>query len=163
MEGLVPVLCALLMSAEFAGGKKEPGRGGRGRRGARRPREQPSPPPPPGCPAGVNLSCYQCFKAASQALCTPTVCDPSDRVCVSNTVVLLRKSKGTLSLSKRCAPRCPNTNMNYEWTLGPRILGRIIRRCCSGNLCNRAPTIQQGPWALGRGFLLAAGLLWVLL
>ncbi|XP_008708278.2 lymphocyte antigen 6L isoform X4 [Ursus maritimus] len=136
MEGLVPVLCALLMSAEFAGGKKEP---------------------------GVNLSCYQCFKAASQALCTPTVCDPSDRVCVSNTVVLLRKSKATLSLSKRCAPRCPNTNMNYEWTLGPRILGRIIRRCCSGNLCNRAPTIQQGPWALGRGFLLAAGLLWVLL
>ncbi|XP_045633217.1 lymphocyte antigen 6L isoform X1 [Ursus americanus] len=92
MEGLVPVLCALLMSAEFAGGKKEPGRGGRGRRGARRPREQPSPPPPPGCPAGVNLSCYQCFKAASQALCTPTVCDPSDRVCVSNTVVLLRKA-----------------------------------------------------------------------
>ncbi|XP_040481749.1 lymphocyte antigen 6L isoform X3 [Ursus maritimus] len=65
MEGLVPVLCALLMSAEFAGGKKEP---------------------------GVNLSCYQCFKAASQALCTPTVCDPSDRVCVSNTVVLLRKA-----------------------------------------------------------------------
>lgn len=94
MEGLVPVLCALLMSAEFAGGKKEPGRGGRGRRGARRPREQPSPPPPPGCPAGVNLSCYQCFKAASQALCTPTVCDPSDRVCVSNTVVLLRSESG---------------------------------------------------------------------
>ncbi|XP_034519392.1 lymphocyte antigen 6L isoform X2 [Ailuropoda melanoleuca] len=136
MEGLVPVLCALLVSAEFAGSKKEP---------------------------GVNLSCYQCFKAASHALCTPTVCDPSDRVCVSNAVVFLRKSKVILSLSKRCAPRCPNTNMNYEWTLGPRILGRISRRCCSGNLCNRAPTIQQDPWALRRGFLLAAGLLWVLL
>lgn len=90
MEGLVPVLCALLVSAEFAGSKKEPGRGGRGRRGALRPRGQPSPPRPPGCPAGVNLSCYQCFKAASHALCTPTVCDPSDRVCVSNAVVFLR-------------------------------------------------------------------------
>lgn len=38
MEGLVPVLWALLVSAEFAGSKKEPGRGGRGGRGARRAR-----------------------------------------------------------------------------------------------------------------------------
>ncbi|XP_032272004.1 lymphocyte antigen 6L [Phoca vitulina] len=136
MEGLVPVLWALLVSAEFAGSKKEP---------------------------GVNLSCYQCFKETSQALCTPTVCYPTDQVCVSNAVVFLSKSKVTLSLSKRCAPRCPNTNMKYEWTLGPRILGRIIRQCCSGYLCNRAPTIREGPWALRRGVLLGAGLLWVLL
>ncbi|XP_047584790.1 lymphocyte antigen 6L [Lutra lutra] len=139
MGGLLPVLWALLVSAGLAGNKEEP---------------------------GVNLSCYQCFKVTRQAQCRPTTCHPTDQVCLSNAVVFLSsksKSKVTLSVSKRCAPRCANTNTNYEWTVGPRILGRIIRRCCSGNLCNRAPAIQEGRWALLRGVLLGAGLLCVLL
>uniref|UniRef100_A0A8C7ATJ7 Lymphocyte antigen 6 family member L n=1 Tax=Neovison vison TaxID=452646 RepID=A0A8C7ATJ7_NEOVI len=136
MEGLLPALWALLASAGLAGSKEEP---------------------------GGNLSCYQCFKVADLAQCRPTACRPTDQVCLSNAVVFLSKSKMTLSVSKGCAPRCPNANMNYEWTVGPRILGRIVRRCCSGNLCNRAPAIQEGPWALLRGVLLGAGVLWVLL
>lgn len=42
----------------------------------------------------MNLSCYQCFKETSQALCTPTVCYPTDQVCVSNAVVFLSSKSG---------------------------------------------------------------------
>ncbi|EPY89773.1 hypothetical protein CB1_000076006 [Camelus ferus] len=61
-------------------------------------------------------------------------------------------------LSKRCAPRCPNTNMKFEWLSGPGLLGQIIRQCCLGSLCNGAPTPQESPWALPRGLLLQMGL-----
>ncbi|XP_061027906.1 lymphocyte antigen 6L [Eubalaena glacialis] len=137
------VLWALLASLGCAGGATEP---------------------------GENLSCYQCFKATSREFCAPAACASTDRVCVSHAVIItLRESLARLRVgilpSKRCAPRCPNANMKSEWSSGPGVLGKIIRQCCSRSLCNRAPTPQEGPWALPRGFLLQAGLglLWVLL
>ncbi|KAF4022177.1 hypothetical protein G4228_014373 [Cervus hanglu yarkandensis] len=68
-------------------------------------------------------------------------------------------------LSKRCAPRCPNTNMEFKWLSDSRELSKIVRQCCSRSLCNGAPAPQEGPWALSRGLLLQVGLslLWVLL
>ncbi|XP_032323768.1 lymphocyte antigen 6L [Camelus ferus] len=157
MGALVLVLWALLMSAECAGSPTGP---------------------------GENLSCYQCFKVPSQAFCTPTACASTDRVCVSNAVIFTlseslaapnmiqttdratqkqaaqhREGLGVkILLSKRCAPRCPNTNMKFEWLSGPGLLGQIIRQCCLGSLCNGAPTPQESPWALPRGLLLQMGL-----
>ncbi|XP_058421024.1 lymphocyte antigen 6L [Diceros bicornis minor] len=137
MEGLVLGLWALLVSAEFGGGATEP---------------------------GVNLSCYQCFKVSSQALCKPAACYSTDRVCVSNAAIVTIGEVRFL-LSKRCAPRCPNANVKYEWLSGSGVLNSLIRQCCSGNLCNRAPAARGSPWALQRGFLLRVGLslLWALL
>ena len=68
-------------------------------------------------------------------------------------------------LSKRCAPRCPNTNMEFEWLSDSGVLSKIVRHCCSRSLCNRAPALQEGPRALPRGLLRRVGLslLWVLL
>ncbi|XP_025778837.1 lymphocyte antigen 6L isoform X2 [Herpailurus yagouaroundi] len=136
MGGLGPVLWALLVCVEFAGGgKKQP---------------------------GLNLSCYQCFKVTREELCAPTQCYPTDRVCVSSAVVLTKRSRVMVQLSKRCAPRCPNTNMKYEWMLGSMVFGKIVRQCCSGYLCNGASATRS---ALRGGFLLGAalGLLWALL
>uniref|UniRef100_A0A8C0S9E2 UPAR/Ly6 domain-containing protein n=1 Tax=Canis lupus familiaris TaxID=9615 RepID=A0A8C0S9E2_CANLF len=135
MRTRAAVLWALLLSAGLGGGEQ---------------------------PRSGNLSCYQCFKVSGPARCAPAACHPADRVCVSHAVILRSQTKVTTMLSKRCAPRCPNTNMKYDWILGPRILGSIIRQCCSGCLCNRAPATLEGPWALPRGFLLGVGL-WVLL
>ncbi|XP_031295607.1 lymphocyte antigen 6L [Camelus dromedarius] len=131
MGALVLVLWALLMSAECAGSPTGP---------------------------GENLSCYQCFKVPSQAFCTPTACASTDRVCVSNAVIFTLRLGVKILLSKRCAPRCPNTNMKFEWLSGPGLLGQIIRQCCLGSLCNGAPTPQESPWALPRGLLLQMGL-----
>ncbi|XP_039109993.1 lymphocyte antigen 6L [Hyaena hyaena] len=132
MESLLPVLWALLVCAGLAGGKKEP---------------------------GLNLSCYQCFKVARLELCPPAQCNPTDRVCVSNTVVLAGRSKVVVTLSKRCAPRCPNTNTRYEWTSWPVASGRIVRQCCSGSLCNGG----AAPRSALLGALLLLRLLWALL
>ena len=68
-------------------------------------------------------------------------------------------------LSKRCAPRCPNTNIELKWPSNSGVPSKIVRHCCSGSLCNRAPAPQEGPRALSRGLLLRVGLslLWVLL
>ncbi|XP_042109918.1 lymphocyte antigen 6L isoform X1 [Ovis aries] len=68
-------------------------------------------------------------------------------------------------LSKRCAPRCPSTNMEFEWRSDSGVLSKIVRHCCSRSLCNRAPVLQEGPRALPWGLLLQVGLslLWVLL
>ncbi|XP_074172405.1 lymphocyte antigen 6L [Rhinolophus sinicus] len=138
MEALVLVLWALLVSAEFAGGTTQP---------------------------SVNLSCYQCFKVTKEAMCKPAECSPTDRVCVSNALFVYSKSKVKMLLSKRCAPRCPNTNMKYEWSSGSEAFNRIIRQCCVPSLCNRAPATWEGPWAQRRQLLLplAIGLLWTLL
>lgn len=116
MEALVLVLWALLVSAEFAGGAKQPGKGRAGRasgRGGHRgsglgveghfrgslrvvcyarlasaldagARAQSCSIGLPGCPTGVNLSCYQCFKVTKESMCVPAECSPADRVCVSN-------------------------------------------------------------------------------
>nr|XP_019567849.1 PREDICTED: lymphocyte antigen 6L isoform X2 [Rhinolophus sinicus] len=75
------------------------------------------------------------------------------------------ESKVKMLLSKRCAPRCPNTNMKYEWSSGSEAFNRIIRQCCVPSLCNRAPATWEGPWAQRRQLLLplAIGLLWTLL
>ncbi|XP_029779300.1 lymphocyte antigen 6L isoform X2 [Suricata suricatta] len=135
MEGLAPVLWALLVCAGSACDTEEP---------------------------GLNLSCYQCFKVSSQELCTPVQCHPTDRVCVSSTVVLMGRSRVIVKFSKRCAPRCPNTNMEYEWPPGPAGPGKIIRQCCSGYLCNgTSPTSAALPGALLLGAALR--LLWALL
>ena len=61
-------------------------------------------------------------------------------------------------VSKRCAPRCPNTNMEFKWLSDSRELRKIVRQCCSRSLCNGAAALQEGPWALSPGLLLQAGL-----
>ncbi|XP_030777021.1 lymphocyte antigen 6L [Rhinopithecus roxellana] len=131
MEGLVLALCALPLAAASAGCATTPAR---------------------------NLSCYQCFKVSSWRQCPPTSCSPLDQVCISNEVVISFKWSVHTLLSKRCAPRCPNTNMKFEWSPAPSVQGVITRRCCSGALCNRAPTPQEGRWALQGGLLLQVGL-----
>ncbi|XP_032113238.1 lymphocyte antigen 6L [Sapajus apella] len=139
MEGFVPALWALLLAAASAGCATTP--------------------------AG-NLSCYQCFKVSSGKECPPTPCRPLDQVCVSNEVAFSLKSSVEVLLSKRCAPRCPNTNMEFEWSPVPGVQAVITRRCCSMALCNRAPTPQEGQrWPLCGGLLLQVGLglLWALL
>ncbi|XP_067568819.1 lymphocyte antigen 6L [Globicephala melas] len=114
---------------------------------------------------GENLSCYQCFKATSWEFCKPAACASADRVCVSHTVIITLRSRLRISLSRRCAPRCPNTNMKSEWSSGPGVHGKITRHCCSRSLCNRAPPPREAPGALPRALLLQVGLglLWVLL
>uniref|UniRef100_F7FV44 Lymphocyte antigen 6 family member L n=2 Tax=Callithrix jacchus TaxID=9483 RepID=F7FV44_CALJA len=139
MEGFLPALWALLLAAASAGCATTP--------------------------AG-NLSCYQCFKVSSGKECPPTRCRPLDQVCVSNKVAFSLESSVEVLLSKRCAPRCPNTNMEFEWSLVPGVQAVITRRCCSRALCNSAPTPQEGQhWALCGGLLLQVGLglLWALL
>ncbi|KAM5211527.1 lymphocyte antigen 6L isoform 2-T4 [Hipposideros larvatus] len=139
MEALVLlVLWALLVSAKFAGDTTQP---------------------------SVNLSCYRCFKVTKETLCTPTECSPTDRVCVSHALFMHSKSRMMMLVSKRCAPRCPNTNMKHEWSVGHQVFNRIIRQCCSRSLCNRAPATLEGPWAQRPGLLLplGLGLLWALL
>ncbi|XP_062935363.1 lymphocyte antigen 6L [Cynocephalus volans] len=136
--GLALVLGAVLGSAQLVGGTTAP---------------------------AANLSCYQCFKAGSPRLCAPGPCRPADRVCVSSQVLVTLREVSKLLVSKRCAPRCPNTNGMFEWSLAPGLQGIITRRCCSRNLCNRAPSAQAGLWALRGGLLLqvGVGLLWTLL
>ncbi|XP_046498448.1 lymphocyte antigen 6L [Equus quagga] len=159
MEGLVLGLWALLLSAEFGGGAAKPGAPrARVRCAARSTQAR-------GCPTGLKLSCYQCFKVSSPVSCEPTVCNSTDRVCVSNEVFVNLDSVKGFFLSKHCAPRCPNTNMMFKWVLNPGVVNSITRKCCSRNLCNRALASQGRPWALQMGFLLQVGLslLWALL
>uniref|UniRef100_A0A2K6TVK7 Lymphocyte antigen 6 family member L n=1 Tax=Saimiri boliviensis boliviensis TaxID=39432 RepID=A0A2K6TVK7_SAIBB len=90
--------------------------------------------------------------AAASAGCAPTPGTPESGV--------------EVLLSKRCAPRCPNTNMEFEWSPIPGVQAVITRRCCSRALCNSAPTPQEGQrWVLCGGLLLQVGLglLWALL
>lgn len=72
-----------------------------------------------------------------------------------------------MMFSRRCAPRCPNTNMRYHWLLKTKVPGRITRRCCDRSLCNSAPASPGGPQAVQGGLLLllllGVGLLWALL
>ncbi|PNJ04271.1 LY6L isoform 1 [Pongo abelii] len=131
MERLVLTLCTLPLAAASAGCATTPAR---------------------------NLSCYQCFKVSSWKECLPTRCSPLDQVCISNEVVVSFKWSVRVLLSKRCAPRCPNDNMKFEWSPAPAMRGMITRRCCSRVLCNRALTPQEGSWALRGGLLLQVGL-----
>ncbi|KAM7074977.1 lymphocyte antigen 6L [Molossus nigricans] len=101
-----------------------------------------------GCPTGVNLTCFRCFKVTKAELCTPTVCSSGDQVCVSHTVMFLLGSGVDVLLSKRCAPWCPNTNMIHEWPSRHKVLRRIVRQCCARSLCNAAPPTLGVPWAL---------------
>ncbi|XP_039702154.1 lymphocyte antigen 6L isoform X2 [Pteropus medius] len=139
MGGLALVLGALLASAELAGGAKQ----------------QPD----------VNLSCYRCFKVTSEELCRPTQCSTTDRVCVSHEVLVFLKSGVQMMFSRRCAPRCPNTNMQHQWLLTSKVRSRITRQCCAHSLCNSAPATLESPQALRGGLLLPLGIgfLWVLL
>lgn len=67
-------------------------------------------------------------------------------------------------LSKRCAPRCPNTNMAYEWLSEPWLVRRIQRQCCNVSFCNAAPPTPRRPWARPDPLLLLLlGLLLLLL
>ncbi|XP_017913599.1 PREDICTED: lymphocyte antigen 6H [Capra hircus] len=127
MGALVLALWALLVSLDPAGRAREPGK---------------------------NLSCYQCFKVRSPEFCLPAVCSSTDRVCVSHVLIITLRLPVKTLLSKRCAPRCPNTNMEFEWLSDSGVLSKIVRHCCSRSLCNRAPALQEGPRALPRGLLL---------
>ncbi|XP_036089012.1 lymphocyte antigen 6L isoform X2 [Rousettus aegyptiacus] len=112
----------------------------------------------------LNLSCYRCFKVTDKELCRPTQCSPTDRVCVSHTLLIFLQPRVQM-FSKRCAPRCPNTNMQYRWLLENKVESRISRRCCAHSLCNSAPASPEGPRALQGGLLLPLGIgvLWALL
>ncbi|XP_070238946.1 lymphocyte antigen 6L [Bos mutus] len=138
MGALVLALWALLVSLNPAGGAREPGK---------------------------NLSCYQCFKVRSPEFCLPAMCSSTDQVCVSHTLIITLRLQVKTLLSKRCAPRCPNTNIEFKWPSNSGVPSKIVRHCCSKSLCNRAPARQEGPRALSRGLLLrvSLGLLWVLL
>lgn len=60
----------------------------------------------PGCPTGVNLSCYQCFKVTKEAMCKPAECSPTDRVCVSNALfVYSSESVGVRGRTRRSLSR----------------------------------------------------------
>ncbi|XP_058524859.1 lymphocyte antigen 6L [Ochotona princeps] len=117
MEGLVLVLWTSLLLAEETSCLKAPAQ---------------------------NLSCFQCFKVSNPRRCLPTPCAATDHVCVSHQVLILAGQRMMVSLSKRCARRCPNTNHVFQWSPGPEIQGRISRHCCSGYLCNQAPPTGQG-------------------
>ncbi|XP_020026007.1 lymphocyte antigen 6L [Castor canadensis] len=105
-----------------------------------------------------NLSCFYCFKVKRATQCLPIACHASERVCISHEVVLYAKPKVKVLISKKCATRCPNSNSLFEWSPVFRMKGKIIRQCCSRNLCNMAPTSQEGLWALPGGLLLPVGL-----
>ncbi|XP_036193453.1 lymphocyte antigen 6L [Myotis myotis] len=107
---------------------------------------------------GRNLTCFRCFKVTEMELCQPTACAPTDRVCVGHTVMVQYKSKVGVLLSKRCAPRCPNTNMAYAWLSEPWFFRRITRQCCNVSFCNGAPPAPGRPWARPGGLLLPLGL-----
>ncbi|XP_066235786.1 lymphocyte antigen 6L isoform X2 [Saccopteryx leptura] len=156
MEGLVLVVWALLVDGGAVRLQRGPGAV---------PQELGGTPAPP----GGNLTCYKCFKVPSEDLCVPTVCSSTDRVCVSHAVIISFKLMVKVLLSRRCAPRCPNTNTMYEWQWatrrGTKVLTRIVRGCCSRSLCNAAPPAPERPGALPGGLLcpLGLGLLRVLL
>ncbi|XP_051686986.1 lymphocyte antigen 6L [Oryctolagus cuniculus] len=105
-----------------------------------------------------NLSCFQCFKVSVPGHCLPTPCAAADRVCVSHEVFFQAESRVSVTLSKRCAPRCPSSSRVFVWSLGPQVQGRISRHCCSKNLCNRAPAAGQGLGAQPGVLLLRVGL-----
>ncbi|XP_027804160.3 lymphocyte antigen 6L [Marmota flaviventris] len=167
MGRLVLVLWAALVSTELARADVWPSKG-RGARSAHSSALERTT---------QNLSCFQCFKVNSWSLCKPTVCPATAQVCVSNEVFLLRsesvqlprlgphppptRSRIRILISKRCAVRCPNSNSEFEWSSSPELRGRIVRRCCSGQLCNSAPAVLEIPWALFRWLLLQVALAWV--
>uniref|UniRef100_A0ABI0P4U6 Lymphocyte antigen 6 family member L n=1 Tax=Bos taurus TaxID=9913 RepID=A0ABI0P4U6_BOVIN len=178
MGALVLALWALLVSLDPAGGAREPGEdgplgcGGSWGRWAHPAATalswvgaQRTPPRGRCCPTGKNLSCYQCFKVRSPEFCLPAMCSSTDQVCVSHTLIITLRLQVKTLLSKRCAPRCPNTNIEFKWPSNSGVPSKIVRHCCSKSLCNRAPAPQEGPRALSRGLLLrvSLGLLWVLL
>lgn len=68
------------------------------------------------------------------------------------------ESKVEFLLSKRCAPRCPNTNMAYAWLSEPWLFRRIARQCCNVSFCNAAPPAPGRPWARPGRLLLPLGL-----
>ncbi|XP_052016206.1 lymphocyte antigen 6L [Apodemus sylvaticus] len=104
-----------------------------------------------------NLSCFQCFKVRWPTQCQPVECQASERVCVSNEVLLYTSTKSRAQISKRCAVTCPNSNSIFEWTLN-KMQARITRRCCSGDRCNRAPESWEGFGALLGRLLVPMGL-----
>ena len=100
MGALVLALWALLASLEPAGGVREPGKDGPvgcggSWGGGHTPRATAlswagaqRAPPRRCCPAGKNLSCYQCFKVRSPEFCLPTACPSTDQVCVSHKLII---------------------------------------------------------------------------
>ncbi|XP_047386146.1 lymphocyte antigen 6L [Sciurus carolinensis] len=155
MGRLVLALWATLMSADLAGVPTIPGQGAETATGAT---SAPSAHSSALLPTTQNLSCFQCFKVNSWSLCKPAVCPATAQVCVSNEVLILRRSKVRILISKRCAVSCPNSNNEFKWSSGPGLRGSVIRRCCSGPLCNTAPAALETLWALSRQLLLQVGL-----
>ncbi|KAM5315104.1 lymphocyte antigen 6L [Glossophaga mutica] len=145
MEGTLLVLWALLAGWDDGLLRRSPRAAPRGFAGGTR---QP----------GTNLTCYRCFKVASEALCAPTACSPADRVCISHSVTFFLRSRVKVSLSKRCAPQCPNSNTVHEWPSEAQASGRILRQCCNRSLCNKAPPDPGRPWAPQGALLLPLGL-----
>ncbi|XP_054564709.1 lymphocyte antigen 6L [Eptesicus fuscus] len=97
-------------------------------------------------------------QAPAKELCRPAGCARADRVCVGHTVTFYSKSKVGVMLSKRCAPRCPNSNMAYEWLSEPWLFRRVQRQCCNVSFCNAAPPAPGRPGARPGALLLPLGL-----
>ncbi|EGW11713.1 lymphocyte antigen 6L [Cricetulus griseus] len=105
-----------------------------------------------------NLSCFQCFKVQQPNQCRPIKCQPDEKFCQSNEVLVYSSSVSRAQISKHCTVHCPNSNSQFEWPLTEGIQGKITRRCCSMPLCNRAPDIQKRFRALPERILLPMGL-----
>ncbi|XP_012371855.2 lymphocyte antigen 6L [Octodon degus] len=112
-----------------------------------------------------NLSCFQCFKVSSMSQCLPAVCRPTEKVCVSHKLVFSTNVRKKAQISKRCAPRCPSNSSSYEWMLTTGVQAKIVRGCCSKNLCNKAASRQEELWVSLAELLPLVGLsfLWTLL
>ncbi|XP_053516860.1 lymphocyte antigen 6L isoform X9 [Artibeus jamaicensis] len=103
MEGTLLALWALLVGWDAGLLRRGPGAAPQGFVGST---SQP----------GRNLTCYRCFKVASAALCAPTACSPSDRVCVSHAVSFFLRSvswaEAAVSLS------CPESRQARGLSVG---------------------------------------------
>ncbi|XP_042636840.1 lymphocyte antigen 6L-like [Orycteropus afer afer] len=107
----------------------------------------------------VHLICYECFRVGSHADCDAHYCSSNDTVCISHEAVMTSKQQTITKISKRCAPRCPNTNSQQEFFPQKEVHVKLTRQCCARNFCNRAPPTHQGPWTLPGALLLLRALL----
>ncbi|XP_053516852.1 lymphocyte antigen 6L isoform X2 [Artibeus jamaicensis] len=110
MEGTLLALWALLVGWDAGLLRRGPGAAPQGFVGST---SQP----------GRNLTCYRCFKVASAALCAPTACSPSDRVCVSHAVSFFLRP----GLPRAAGPVCFRSELPLGSDLDPdfAVTGRI--------------------------------------
>ncbi|XP_021045213.1 lymphocyte antigen 6L-like [Mus pahari] len=104
-----------------------------------------------------NLTCFQCVNVQRETQCWPTECEPKEKFCVSKEVLLYTSINGKTLISKRCATTCPSSSDFNSYSFSS-IQDKVIRRCCSTDLCNRASGSWEGFWSLPGRLLLSMGL-----